>query len=325
MAFVDEIIIYIKAGDGGNGVVRWLHEKNRAFGGPSGGDGGQGGTVYAHAVRNVGILTKYRNRKEFAADRGKDGLKKSAHGADGKDLIIDFPVGSVILNKKTGEKISLSQEGEKILLLHGGIGGRGNEFFKTSTNRSPKKFTEGALGQEAEFFIEVELIAHIGLIGLPNAGKTTLLNKMTNARARVGDYPFTTLEPNLGETHGYIIADIPGLIEGAADGKGLGDKFLKHVRRTKILAHLISLENDDPLKAYFVVRSELEKFDIELTKKKEIVILTKTDIIQDQKQLRETIVRIKKMVPIVTAVTMHDNTQIKALHDLLIKELKENV
>ncbi|NOY35706.1 MAG: GTPase ObgE [bacterium] len=321
MAFIDEITIRAKAGDGGDGVVRWLHERGKEFGGPAGGDAGRGGDVYALAVRNIHLLSKYRTKKKLEAQRGADGQGKGFSGADGEDLEIELPVGSIITNAETGEKIYLSEEGEKVLLLHGGPGGRGNKSFKSSTNRSPKQFTPGKPGEEAEFFIEVELIADIGLIGLPNAGKTTLLNAMTSAKAKIGDYPFTTLEPNLGEFYGYIISDIPGLIEGAAEGKGLGHKFLRHIRRTKILVHLISLENEDPTAAYKTIRKELERFDGELEKKKEIVVLTKTDLLNGPGELEAAIKKMRKIAPETIAITMYDDTQIKILRDKLIRML----
>ena len=281
--FIDELTIHAKAGNGGNGVERWLHVKDKEFGGPSGGDGGRGGNVYAVGARNLNLLAKYRNKKEFNAENGEAGGNKSLHGAGGKDLDILLPIGSIVTDKQTEEKIFLQKEGERVLLLKGGNGGYGNEHFKSSTNQNPTEFTKGKPGEEADFFIEVEIIADIGLIGLPNAGKSSLLNELTSANAKIGDYPFTTLEPNLGEYFGYIISDIPGLIEGAAEGKGLGHKFLRHIRRTKILAHLISLENEDIVETYKTVRKELEIFDKELLEKKEIVVLTKTDLIEDKK------------------------------------------
>lgn len=319
--FIDELKIHAKAGDGGDGVVRWRHEKGREFAGPSGGDGGYGGNVFATAVRDSQILSKYRTKKEFIAERGGDGMKDSLHGAVGKDLEILVPIGSVITNMKSGEKISLLEEGEKLLLLKGGASGRGNEHYKSSTNRSPKEFTKGWPGEEADFYIEVELVADIGLIGLPNAGKSSLLNAITNANAKVGAHPFTTLEPNLGEFYGYIISDIPGLIEGASEGKGLGHKFLKHIKRTKMLVHLISLENEDVDGAYKTIRNELGQFDKELLNKKEIVVLTKTDLIEDKKQIDKIIKKIIKKCPIVIAISLYDDNEIKLLRDLFIREL----
>lgn len=322
MAFIDELTIYAKAGDGGDGVVRWRHEKGVELGGPAGGDGGRGGHVYAKAVRDVHLLARYRAVKEFAAERGENGGKKSLHGAMGKDLDILLPVGSIITNKKTGQQISLYEEGERVLLLSGGQGGRGNESFKSSVNRSPQKATPGKLGEDAEFYIEVELIADIGLIGFPNAGKTSILNVLSNARGKVGDYPFTTLEPNLGECFGYIIADVPGLVEGAAEGKGLGHKFLRHIRRTKILVHLVSLENENLLDAYKTVRKELKEFDPVLLEKKEIVVITKTDITHDAATLKKDIQKLKKLASIVTTMSLYDDKDIQALQKIILAEAK---
>ncbi len=321
MAFVDEITIHMAAGAGGDGVVRWRHEKHREFGGPSGGDGGNGGNIYAVAVRDIHLLSKYRTKKEFIAEKGKDGAKNNFHGADGKDLDVLLPTGSIITNTITGEKFSFKKEGDRVLILTGGKGGRGNESFKSSTNRSPKEFTLGEPGSEAEFFIEVELIADIGFIGLPNAGKTSLLNALTHAKGKVGAYPFTTLEPNLGEFYGYIISDIPGLIEGAAKGKGLGHKFLRHVRRTKILVHLISLENESTVKAYRTIRKELKSFDAKLLEKKEIILLSKTDVINDKKEVEKVVKKMKKITPAVYTISLYDDEAIKKVQDLLIKEL----
>jgi len=321
--FIDELKIYAKAGDGGDGVVRWRHEKGKEFAGPSGGNGGRGGNIYALAVRDTQVLARYRTKKEFFAEKGQDGMKDSLHGADGKDLEILFPLGSIITNLKTGEKFSFKQEGERILLLKGGNEGRGNETFKTSTNRSPKEFTKGKLGEEANFFIEVELIADIGLIGLPNAGKTSLLNVLTNAKGKIGAHPFTTIEPNLGEFFGYIIADVPGLIEGASQGKGLGYKFLKHIKRTNMLAHLISLENEDIENVYKIIRAELKQFDSELLNKKEIIVLTKTDLIEDKIVLEKIMKKIKKINPNATTLSLYDDESIKEFRDLLIKYIKQ--
>ncbi len=323
MAFVDELKIYVKAGKGGDGVVRWRHLKEKELGGPSGGNGGSGGGVYVRAVRNVHLLSKYRSKKEFLAENGEDGKKEGLEGLNGKDLEITLPVGSIITNLKTNDKISLQKEGERILILRGGRGGRGNKSFKSSTNRSPKEFTLGKEGEDAEFFVEVELIADIGLIGLPSAGKTSLLNEITQAKGKVGSYPFTTLEPNLGEFYGYIISDIPGLIEGASSGKGLGHKFLRHVRRTKILVHLISLENDNPIKAYKTIRKELEQYDPDLSQKEEVVVLTKTDIVDDLEYTKKIIQKMKKKTETVFAISLYDYEALKEFQTILLEKVKE--
>ena len=321
MAFVDELSIYMKAGDGGNGVERWKHEKGREFAGPSGGDGGDGGEVFVRAVRDVHILSKYRHEKEFHAGRGGNGGNNSLHGANGEDFILDLPMGSIVRNLDTGEETTLLKEGEKVLLLKGGRGGYGNEHFKSSTNRSPKEHVPGTKGQEGEFHIELQIVADIGLIGLPNAGKSSLLNTLTRASAKTADYPFTTLEPNLGECYGYILADIPGLIEGASEGKGLGHKFLRHVKRTKMLAHLISLENENPLAVYETVRKELDAYDDVLAKKNEIIVLTKTDMVSPER-VKEVFKQMQKIRPHVFAISVLDNEVMKSFQDELLKLLK---
>jgi len=279
--FIDEITIHAKAGKGGDGVVLWRHEKGKDYAGPSGGNGGKGGDVYVKAVRDLGLLARYRNVKEFSAPNGHNGMKSSKTGESGEDIEIELPIGSIVTNLLSKKQFALETEGERRLILTGGNGGWGNEHFKSSTNRRPKESTPGKYGEEADFYIELELVADAGLIGLPNAGKSSLLNALTNAKAKVGAFPFTTLEPNLGDFHGYILADIPGLIEGAHKGKGLGDKFLRHIKRTKVLFHCISAENEDVELAYEVVRTELNAYSKELAEKDEVIILTKTDVVDE--------------------------------------------
>lgn len=321
MAFIDEMTMYMKAGDGGNGVVRWLHEKGREFAGPAGGDGGNGADVCIRAVRDVHILSKYRHEKEFIAERGGDGGNDSMHGKNGEDLVLDLPIGSIVKNIDTGVEYTLLKEGEKIAVLKGGRGGYGNEHFKSSTNRSPKEHIPGTKGFEGNFSVELQLVADIGLIGLPNAGKSSLLNTLTRAGAKTADYPFTTLEPNLGECFGFILADIPGLIEGASEGKGLGHKFLRHVKRTKMLAHLVSLENEDPMAVYETVRNELSAFDKVLADKREIIVLTKTDMVTPER-VAEVTKQMKKLRPEVFAISILDDIVTKSFQDELLKLLK---
>lgn len=330
MAFIDEINIYAEAGRGGNGVVRWRKEKFIPKGGPAGGDAGRGGDFFILAVRDVHILSKYKAKKSFIAGRGEDGGNKSLHGKNGEDFILELPIGSIVTNIETSEEWQLTKEGKKILLLRGGYGGFGNEHFKSSTNTTPQEHNEGQEGEKGNFKIELELFADIGLIGLPNAGKTSLLNSLTNAEARVGDYAFTTLDPNLGDFYGYIIADIPGIIEGASEGKGLGVKFLRHIKRTKMLAHLVSFENQNILKSYKEIRKELAKYDKKLglgedglSEKDEIIILTKTDVTEDQKVITKNIKVFEKLGKKVFVLSLFDDKMVKKFSDGLAKILKK--
>lgn len=319
MAFLDELTLHIKAGNGGHGVERWLHEKGKEWGGPSGGNGGKGGDVYVRAVRDIGVLFRYKTTKSFSAEDGGDGMRDSMHGKNGKDITIDFPIGSVFKRYTTGQTFELIKDGEIVKILSGGRGGLGNEHFKSSTNTSPTETTDGRVGEEDDFYIELRLAADIGLAGFPNAGKSSLLNELTNAKAKVGSYAFTTLEPNLGALPGNIvIADIPGLIEGASEGKGLGHAFLKHVKRTKIIAHCISLEDEKLLGNYDTIREELEKYSPELAEKKEIVILTKTDV-GDKKKIDAAIKKLKTRNKKVYAVSILDDKAIKKLREEMVK------
>src|SRR3990167_7213876 len=329
MAFIDEIKIYAEAGRGGNGVVRWHRQKFKPKGGPAGGDAGHGGDFYVRAVRDAHILSKYKAKKEFIAGRGEDGGSSSLHGKNGEDFILNLPVGSIITNLGMDQKWQLTKEGEKILLLKGGFGGFGNEHFKSSVNTTPRESNLGGDGEKGDFKIELELFADIGFVGLPNAGKSSLLNALTNAEAKVGDYPFTTLDPNLGDFYGYIIADIPGLIEGASEGKGLGVKFLRHIKRTKMLVHLVSFENlsrgtTGMLKVYKEIRKELEKYDKKLnlgadglSTKKEIIILTKSDVVENQKIIAKKIKEFEKISKNVFVISLFDDKMVKKLSDEL--------
>ena len=326
MAFIDELSFHAKAGRGGDGVVRWRHERGKEFAGAAGGNGGRGGDVYARAVRDINVLARHKAVKSFEAKRGAAGANWSRQGFSGEDCYIDLPVGSFVKNLQSGRVVELLEDGQISKILHGGRGGLGNEHFKASTNVKPEQSTEGMEGEEADFIVELNLIADAGLIGLPNAGKSSLLNAVTHAQAKIGSYAFTTLDPNLGAlAGGYILADLPGLIEGAAEGKGLGIKFLKHIKRTKVLLHLVSLENEDVLAVYDTVRGELEKYGEGLPDKREIVILTKTDTLpagaEGAKILAAARKAISKRNKNIYEVSVLDDAAIKKLSEELVKEL----
>lgn len=322
MAFLDEITIKATAGKGGNGIVSWRHEKFIAKGGPNGGDGGQGGDIFIRAIRSLRVLDQYRSKKEYFAEKGEQGGGRSLKGASGKDLYIEFPIGSKITNVTNGQVYELTKEGQEIKILRGGAGGYGNEHFKSSTNQTPQEATPGKDGESAELHIVVSLIADVGLVGFPNAGKSSLLNALTNATAKVGEYPFTTIDPNLGDLFGYIIADIPGLIEGASAGKGLGFTFLRHITKTKIILHLVSLEQEHPMEAYKTIRKELEEFGQGLAEKEEVILLTKTDV-TDTNVVDKTKKEFEALGKKVFAVTLFDDEKVKVFRDELVHFLKQ--
>lgn len=276
---VDELRIKAAAGKGGNGVVRWRQEKFKPLSGPAGGNGGNGGDVFVRAVRDLALLSKYTGSKEFRAKDGESGRSLSQHGRNSEPLYIDVPVGSRITDLTRDRVYELEEEGQVERILKGGRGGLGNEYFKSSTNRSPEQSTEGKRGESGDFLIELALVVDVGLIGLPNAGKSSLLNTITNAESRVGAYPFTTVEPHLGDLYGFVIADIPGLIEGASSGKGLGHKFLKHIKKTKMLLHLVALDENEPEKQYYTILNELSVYDKSITEKETWIVLTKKDLV----------------------------------------------
>jgi GTP-binding protein len=272
---IDNIKIKVAGGTGGNGIVAFSKEMMCL--GPTGGNGGNGGNVVLVGVEDIGAFKKFRYQKEFIAQKGQHGKGSSRTGANGKDLILEVPIGTVI----HGIDKEIVKIGETIVLAKGGRGGKGNASFKSSRNVSPKQFTNGLPGEAKEVVLELKLIADIGLVGLPNTGKSSLLNYLTNAKSKVSNYQFTTLEPHLGVYKNLILADIPGIIEGASTGKGLGIKFLRHIERTKIIFHLISLDSSDFVNDYNIIRKELESYNKLLTQKPEYIIATKSDLVDN--------------------------------------------
>ena len=287
MKFLDESKIYLKAGDGGPGCLSFRREKYVEFGGPDGGDGGKGGDIIFQAVENLNTLIDFRYKQHFKAQSGQNGSGKNKTGSNGNDMIIKVPVGTLILSEdKEFVYKDLSKSNQSFLAARGGLGGRGNAKFKTSTNQAPRNFQKGKVGQELWVWLQLKLIADIGFIGLPNAGKSTLLSVLSNAKPKIANYPFTTINPQLGllrlEAGDVILADLPGLIEGASNGVGLGLKFLAHVERCKVLVHLcdVSLESDSQIiNNYQVIRKEIEKYGKKVSAKKELILLSKSDLV----------------------------------------------
>lgn len=320
---IDEVKIIVEAGKGGDGKVAF--DTSKGGRGVTGGSGGRGGDVYFECVSDLSALRQFRFKKLFSAKNGENGRPKTLDGADGEDLVLMAPIGTVIhfidpaTNGEIKEKrVEIVKAGERVLVARGGRGGRGNFHFKGPSNTSPKQFEFGRKGEQWELFLELQLIADAGLIGLPNAGKSSLLNELTSANVKVANYPFTTLEPNLGAFYEadyadpIILADIPGLIEGASKGRGLGHKFLRHIERTNILLHCIASDSPDPLLDYKTIRKELEEYKKELSDKKEYIIFTKTDLISSE-DLQDKIKIFKKKKMDVLVVSIYDPEAMAAL------------
>jgi GTP-binding protein len=287
MHFLDQAKIYVRSGAGGPGAVSFRREKYIEYGGPDGGDGGKGGDIVFEAVDGLNTLIDFRYTQHFRADRGKGGAGQNKTGGGGRDIVIKVPVGTQILSEDKEHVLAdFTEAGQRIVLLKGGDGGRGNLSYKSSTNRAPRQHGTGWPGEEAWVWLRLKLLADVGLVGLPNAGKSTLLNAVTNANAKVGAYPFTTLHPKLGvvrhKGREFVMADIPGLIEGAAEGAGIGDRFLGHVERCRVLLHLVDANVDDVAEAYRVVRDELDAYGAGLEDKAEVVALNKADTMDEE-------------------------------------------
>jgi GTP-binding protein len=326
MKFLDQAKINLKAGNGGTGSASFRREKFVEFGGPDGGDGGNGGSILFEAERNLNTLIDYRYSQHFKAENGKPGSKKNKTGANGKDLILKVPIGTQIYEEDNNTIIyDFKKNKEKFLVASGGKGGLGNVRFKSSTNRAPRKKTNGKVGEEFWIWLQLKIIADVGIIGLPNAGKSSLLAALTRAKPKIANYPFTTINPNLGVTYynnkEVTLADIPGLVEGAHKGVGLGDKFLRHIERCKILIHLLDIKESSLVENYLKIRSELKSYDVSLSKKKEIIYLNKSDLLE-KNELEEKLYifrsKIKKKYKIISVFKKDDIQTIK-------KELVTNV
>lgn len=301
MKFIDEATIKVFAGDGGNGIASFRREKYEPMGGPNGGDGGRGGSIFFESDENINTLIDYRFVRNYRAKRGENGKGSDCYGAKGDDLILKVPVGTVISEKITGVIIAdLSVHGMKVLVAEGGKGGLGNVHFKSSVNRAPRQFTNGEPGEEFELYLELKVLADVGLLGMPNAGKSSLIRSISAAKPKVADYPFTTLQPNLGvvkvdANKSFVVADIPGLIEGAADGLGLGHQFLRHLERTKILLHIIDIapfdESINPLDEAKKIISELQRYSENLFRKPRWIVLNKIDLASDYESIKKEFIK----------------------------------
>ena len=326
MKFLDQAKIYIKAGNGGSGSASFRREKFIEYGGPDGGDGGNGGSIVVESDRNLNTLIDFRFAQHFKAQHGKPGSKRNKTGGNGKDLILKVPIGTQIYEEDNNTLIyDFTKNGERYLVASGGKGGLGNVRFKSSTNRAPRKKTNGKAGEEFWIWLQLKVIADVGIIGKPNAGKSSLLAALTRAKPKIANYPFTTINPNLGVTYynqkEITLADIPGLVEGAHKGIGLGDKFLRHIERCKILLHLIDLSEEDLINSYKKIKLELLSYDKILDRKKEIIFFNKSDLLEKNdidKKLREFKNKIKTKFEVISVFSDED---IKKVKKLLIKNV----
>ena len=326
MKFLDQAKIFVKAGDGGSGSASFRREKFIEFGGPDGGDGGDGGSIIFIAEENLNTLIDYRFKQHFKAERGQNGTGKKKTGKNGKDLFLKVPVGTQFFEEDNNTLIEdLKKIGQKIVIAKGGKRGLGNVRFKSSTNRAPRKKTSGAEGESCWIWLQLKVIADIGIIGMPNAGKSSLLSVLTKAKPKVANYPFTTLNPNLGVLNysdkEITIADIPGLVEGAHEGTGLGDKFLRHIERCKSLIHLLDITEENILENYLNIRKELSKYNIDLMKKKEIIIFNKIDIVNNNEIEKKINFFKKKIKKNVHKISVIQNKGLSSIKRLLINNV----
>ena len=324
MKFLDQAKIYIKAGNGGSGSASFRREKFIEYGGPDGGDGGNGGSIIVESDRNLNTLIDFRYAQHFKAHHGKPGSKRNKTGASGKDLVLKVPVGTQIYEEDNNTLIyDFTKNKEKYLVASGGKGGLGNVRFKSSTNRAPKKKTNGKIGEEFWIWLQLKVIADIGIIGKPNAGKSSLLAALTRAKPKIANYPFTTINPNLGVTYydgkEVTLADIPGLVEGAHKGVGLGDKFLRHIERCKVLLHLIDISEEDLIDAYKKIKLELSTYDKNLAKKREIIFFNKSDLMEEKEINKRLNVFKKKIKSKYEIISLFSNKDIQKIKKLLIK------
>jgi GTPase len=320
---IDTVTLWIKAGNGGNGSASLLHNGLTFKGGPDGGNGGNGGNIYIQGSTNINDLREFRFKKKIRAQDGIAGGRQKLFGKNAPHVILLVPLGTSVTDTKLDRVYEITDTRRLLLVAKGGTGGRGNNEFKSATNQTPEYAEDGKPGQEKKLFLELRLIAEIGLIGLPNAGKSSLLSVLTNANPKIADYPFTTLEPNIGMLGKHPIADIPGLIEGAADGRGLGAKFLKHIEKTKILIHCIELTENNVAERYETVRHEFENFNKFLLEKPEIILLTKTDLV-DEKTVRKYKSIFEKKGKQVLTCSLYDQKSIEVLMQTLEKVLENS-
>jgi GTP-binding protein len=327
--FVDEARIWVKAGDGGNGCVSFRRERFVPKGGPDGGNGGNGGNVYFKAIEGLDTLLDFAGKHHWRAKNGKPGQGSNKHGADGKDLVIPVPVGTVIYDTNLGVLLKdLNRASARVCVCRGGKGGKGNKAFASATNQAPRYAQRGAVGQERNLRLELKLIADVGLVGMPNAGKSTLISRCSAARPKIADYPFTTLEPVLGivelsDFRRFVMADIPGLIEGSHAGAGLGHEFLRHIERTRVIVHIIDimpLNGSDPAENYGIIRNELARYSSSLAEKTEVIVANKIDLEPDGKTIKQLRKKLKKTIYPISAVT---GKGLKELTELLWQKVKQ--